>query len=123
VQQEAIDIDFLASQKVGTPDPRKEDPPKGKRLLVSWDFPKSLFDQNLTLLVTVRLWDHTEEVIAHPVERRRGYATFLFSSKTQEPLGGKVDPKALMTYRIQVYDEKGCLIETWKHHFWTDRIY
>lgn len=117
-----LDVEFLASERVGTPDPRKENPPKGKRLLVSWDFPKSLFDRGLTLVVTVRLWDQTEEVIAQPVERRRGYTVFVFSSKSPEMSGGKVDPKSLLTYKIDVYDKEGCLVETWKHHFWTEKV-
>src|SRR5207245_514460 len=78
VQQEWVDRNFLASTKVGTPDPRQADPPQGQRLLVSWRFPDNLFYQGLGLVLTVRFWDEEEKVIQHPVERAWGYAAFNF---------------------------------------------
>jgi hypothetical protein len=114
VQQEWVNRDFLASVKVGTPDPRQADPPQGQRLLIAWDFPKSLFERRLTLLTTVRLWDQSETVITRPVERKRDGVALFFPSKNLQ--------KQILTYRIQVFDQEGGLIETWKHHFWTELI-
>lgn len=101
---------------MGTPDPRQENPPEGQRLLVAWDFPRSLFEDRLTLLITVRLWDNTQDVLFKPVDRRRGYAAYYYSNK---------DPcidRRILTYRVQVLNSKGEIIETWKHHFWTELI-
>src|SRR5512146_654125 len=73
VQQEWIDRSYLASTHVHTPDPRQEHPPSGQQLLVSWDFPRSVFEQKLHLEATIRLWDSTQELIIRPILRKRGY--------------------------------------------------
>lgn len=111
VQQQWVDRTFLASTHVGTPDPRQESPPEGQRLLVSWRFPKNLLDQGLQLILTVRFWDQTEEVISTPICRTRSYALFPFFDR----------PK-ILTYRVEIMDGKGQIIETWEHHFWTELI-
>lgn len=114
MQQEWVDRNFLASTRVGTPDPRQEHPPEGQRLLVAWDFPRSLFERQLHLKITVLLWDNTQEMIEMPMERRRDTAAFYFPSKEKE--------RSILTYRVQVFSKEGDLIETWNHHFWTELI-
>lgn len=116
MQQEWVDAEFLASSKIGTPDPRQEHPPCGQRLLLAWDFPRSLFDEKLTLVATVRFWDNTQEVLFHPVERRRSYTAYYFPNP--EPSGDR----KILTYQVQVVSSNGTVIETWKHHFWTELI-
>ncbi len=111
VQQEWVDRDFLASSKVGTPDPRQECPPVGQRLLVSWRFPSNLFYQELRLIATVRFWDNSEEVICYPVEKMWGSTAFNFFEK-----------RKILTYRIQVLDRNDEVMEVWEHHFWTELI-
>ena len=109
VQQEWVDRTFLASSHVGTPDPRQACPPEGQRLLVGWRFPKYLLDEQLQLVLTVRFWDHTEEVLEYPVERMKDSAAFYFCKK-------------ILTYRLQVVNADQEIIETWEHHFWTEPI-
>lgn len=116
VQQEWVDRNFLASSHVKAPDPRQTCPPLGQRLLVSWDFPRSIFKEDLTLCLTVRLWDDTQDVIFHRVERKRDYAAFFFSNENPEK------DRRILTYRVQVLNGEGEVIETWKHHFWTELI-
>ncbi|MES2273026.1 MAG: hypothetical protein V4487_02405 [Chlamydiota bacterium] len=116
VQQEWIDRKFLASSHVNTPDPRQEHPRLGQRLLVSWDFPRSLFQEQLSLQITVRLWDNTQELICHPIERKRDVAAFFFSNPGEE-----MDSR-ILTYRVQVVSKDGNVLETWNHHFWTEWI-
>ncbi len=114
VQQEWVDRNFLASTRMGTPDPRQANPPEGKRLLIAWDFPRSLFEKQLHLVITVRLWDETQETIQLPMERKRDSAAFFFPNKGME--------RSILTYRVQVFSKEGELIETWNHHFWTELI-
>ncbi len=116
VQQEWVDRNFLASSRIDTPDPRQQCPPEGQRLLVSWDFPKSLFKEELTLLVTVRLWDNTQDVLFHKMERKRDYAAFFF------PNDKPGSDRRILTYRVQVLNGSGEVVETWNHHFWTELI-
>ena len=82
VQQEWIDRDSLASVHIGTPDPRQKNPPEGQRLLIAWDFPRSLYQQGLTVWATVRFWDEKQESLFCPVDRKRGYTSFFFSKET-----------------------------------------
>jgi len=114
VQQEGVDREFLASSKVGTPDPRQADPPEGQRLLVAWDFPRSLFGDGLQMDVTVRLWDDTQQTIRHDMGRKRDVKAFYFPSHEKD--------KRILTYRVEVLTREGKVLETWKHHFWTELI-
>ena len=110
VQQEHVDRGFLASSYVNTPDPRQKDPPEGQRLLIAWDFPRSIFKKELLLSATVRFWDDTEQERIEPIQRKRGSHAFYFPKKR------------ILTYRVQVISKDQEIIETWKHHFWTERI-
>jgi hypothetical protein len=110
VQQEWIDRNFLASSRVGTPDPRQEDPPEGQRLLISWKFSPKLIDQGLTLVTTVRFWDNAEECICRPMKSSWGYEALFFPKQK------------ILTYQIQVVNGCDEIVETWKHQFWTESI-
>jgi hypothetical protein len=113
VQQEWVDASFLASSKVKTPDPRQLYPYVGERLIIAWDFPKSLFSQGLNMVVTVRLWDDTQKVFRQPIVRKRD-ATSLFFPECD---GGKI-----ITYKVQVYNQYGDEVTKWEHHFWAELI-
>lgn len=116
VQQERVDPTFLASSRIGTPDPRQERPPQGQRLLIAWHFPRSLFQRHLSLVATVRLWDQTEEVFTYPVEKKWGSTALYFSNDC-----AGVD-RRILTYRVQVVARDGEVVEVWEHHFWTHLI-
>jgi hypothetical protein len=109
-QQQRIDKNHLASAHVHTPDPRQSDPPTGEALLVSWDFPMSVFEKNLTLLAKVRLWNTEEELILRPIVRKRDTASFFFPNRQ------------ILTYLIQAVTPTGEVVSEWEHQFWTEWI-
>ena len=109
VQQDWIDRTFLASFHVDTPDPRQKNPPTGPRLLIKWDFPRSIFEKKLTLEGIIRFWDNSEEKISQTIERRRGYESFFFSNKDLK----------ILTYFVQAKTETGEIVGKWEHQFWT----
>lgn len=111
VQQEWVDRNFLASTHVNTPDPRQVCPPEGQRLLIAWRFPMNMVDFGLQLHLTVRLWDNVEENYIRPITSSHGYAAFNF-----------FDQKRILTYKIDVVDSQGEVVEAWEHHFWTKLI-
>ena len=115
MQQEWVDARFLASSEVGTPDPRQADPPKGQRLIVAWDFPKSVFEENLKVITTVRLWDNTSEVFKDVISRKRDVTAYYFSCKEGED-------KRILTYKVQVFNAAGEQVRLWEHHLWTELI-
>ncbi len=116
VQQEWVNVSFLASRHVGSPDPRSENPPDGQRLLIAWHFPRCLLEEHLHMLITVRLWDQTEEKATRPIERRRG------SFALDYPNPGDCIDRRILTYKVEVFTASGELLETWKHQFWTEFI-
>lgn len=111
VGQEQIDRNFLASSHVLTPDPRQEHPPQGERLLVSWDFPGSIFKKQLELQLIVLFWDETQQVIRQPIERKRDFTTFFFPKE-----------KRILTYLVQAVSKEGNIEGKWEHQFWTKLI-
>lgn len=116
VQQEWVNASFLASSKVGSPDPRQDHPPQGQRLVIAWDLPRSLFERELTWVATIRLWNHSECVFRGDVSRRRD-ATAVFIPANNDP------NLWILTYRVQLVDISGAVVETWEHHFWTEAIF
>ncbi len=113
VQQEWVDRNSLASSHVHTPDPRQEHPPVGQRLLVRWDFPRSLFEKQLQLNLTVRFWDDTQKTIQQPIERKRDFAVFFFPHDEE---------KKILTYRVEAIGKNGEIVGLWEHQFWTKLI-
>ena len=116
MQQEWVDRNFLASSHIRTPDPRQENPPEGQRLLVSWDFPRSVFEKRLQLSLTVRFWDDTQETFVQPIERKRDYAVFFF------PKDAEGADRRILTYQVHAISEKGEIVGSWDHQFWTKLI-
>lgn len=110
VQQEWLDRNYLASSYVNTPDPRQESPPTGHRLLIAWRFPSNLVNYGLNLCLRVRFWDQVEEEIERPICKSHGHFAFNF-----------LDQK-ILTYRIEVKNQAGEVVEVWEHHFWTKLI-
>ena len=112
VQQEWMDANFLASNFTDTPDPNRKNPPEGKRILISWDFPISIFRQHLSLFLTVRFLNNKQIVLFYPLNSKRGYKAYSFNEKENK----------ILTYRVQVISKQGEILETWKHQFWTELI-
>ena len=116
MQQESVDQNYLASSKVGTPDPRQVNPPIGTNLIIAWDLPKSLFMEGLSLQATVRLWDNTQTVTNIALNRKRDTIALFYSQKDQ----GK--SKSILTYKVEILNGAGEVIEFWQHPLWTDLI-
>ena len=116
VQHEKMDRDYLASSHTHTPDYRQKHPPHGQTLSIAWDFPLSLFRENLNMVLTVRFWDNTQDIFGHKMEFKRGYKTYRFQDDSDDK------SKKILTYKIDVYNEDGSLVDQWKHQFWKELI-
>lgn len=116
VRQEKVDGSFLASSHVRTPDPRKKSPPKGQRLLVSWAFPKSLFDKELQMRIRVKLWDQSEHLILRDIKYRTDSMAYFIEDKTVD------GDKRILTYLIEVIDPDGEIVTVWKHPLWFETL-
>jgi hypothetical protein len=116
VSLENVAENYLASTQVKTPDYRQDNPPYGQKINISWAFPGRLHHQGLTLWITARLWDNTEDKRKYDLRRRIGMHSFFFSNPTRAPT------KKILTYRLEVINREGKVIETWRHQFWTELI-
>lgn len=110
VQEEIVDRMSLASSHVGTPDPKQDCPPEGERLLISWNFPPSLFEKKPTLVVKVWFWDDSEETIIRLMHAKKDTLVLFFPRKS------------ILTYSVQARSEDGLRIGEWEHPFWTERV-
>lgn len=116
VHHEKMDATSLASTHVDTPDPRLKHPPNGQMISVFWDFPLSIYRENLTLVTTVRFWDNKQDVFVYKIPRKRGYITYKFQDDTV------AKNKRILTYKVDVLNEDRVLIDKWRHHFWKELI-
>lgn len=116
VQVENIGLDYLASAYVKTPDFRQEQPPYGQKIHILWNFPKNLYYQNLSINLRVRFWDNSEENLSHKINKRFGSISFFFKN----PL--RLKQKNILTYRVQIMNDKEEIVETWNHQLWTELI-
>lgn len=116
MQHDKLNKEYLASTYIGTPDPRQKHPPEGQRISIAWDFPLSMYRENLTMTTTVRLWDNTQDVFIHKIDRKRGYKVYKFQDDTIDKT------KRILTYKIDITNEDGLIVEQWRHQFWKKQI-
>lgn len=114
LQEQLVDKDYLASSYVQTPDPEAKCPPCGKNILIEWNFPISVFRQNLCIFLTARLWDNTTRIYKYRISKKQGYVTMYFSSKNPN--------KKLLTYKVEVINAENQLVECVENQFWTEKV-
>lgn len=116
IQTQYVTEEILASYYVETPDPQLEDPPIGQRLLVQWSLPKSYGNyRDLTLRLTVRFYDRTEEVINIPIRKQRD--SYYYSVINEK----YCKTKGILTYKAELLGG-GCVLETFRHQLWKELI-
>ena len=116
VQTQYLTPEYLASSHVGTPDPRRFQPPTGQRLLIQWSLcEEEISNQDLSLYLKVRYRNHKEEELLTPIRKKRG--TILFEVKT--PLF--CETGGILTYYAAIQTPE-VIIAEWKHPLWTELI-
>lgn len=116
VQSTYVTYEDLASYHVGTPDPRKECPDTGQRLLVRWSLPKRcLVPDRSTLTLLIRYGDGEERHIVVNLKRPSGCLTYCLLNDDYFCRGG------ILTYKAYITIED-CIVDEWVHQIWTDKI-
>lgn len=116
VETEYVTERSLASHWVRTPDPKRECPPSGQRLFVSWRLPPRYLKENdLHIELTVRFGDNAQETRSFPISCFMGTYTY-------EALDDAFwDHKGIRTYEAKLYAGE-CLLERWRHALWAELI-
>ncbi len=106
----------LASYRVGTPDPMKNNPPVGQRLIISWKLSKQvLAKNNLHIEAKIRFRNREETTESIEICKRSGtYYYYLVNEDYLEKQG-------ILTYKVDLIGE-GEILEEWRHQLWTELI-
>lgn len=116
LRQVPIDSNYLASTKVGSPDPRQLDPPFGQKVVMQWAVPPELLEKKPSLIFHVIYKNHTEEEIIYPLEDRSGMEVFSLINEQLRDKGG------LLTYHAEIRTKDGEIYREWTHQLWVHLI-
>ncbi len=117
VSEQSIDERYLSSTYIGTPDPRKEHPPTGQKLIIDWSIPSDILAQNPCLALHLIYWDYTEETLYYPVYYQRGYQVYSLLDCDYEKKQG------IITYKAEIFTDQGDVYREWKHQLWVPLIH
>jgi hypothetical protein len=112
LQEQWIDKEYLASSYVNTPDKEACCPPCGKNLLIEWNFPISIFKEQLYIILSAKLSDSTVQIYKYKIPSKRGYIAKFFSYKDFD--------KKLLTYKVEIFNRNDKLIERVENQFWVE---
>lgn len=115
MRQLHVDSTYLASTHVGTPDPRKANPPLGQKLIIDWTVPPELLTQDPKILLTLIYKNHTQEERTYAISARSGTEVYSLLNKEFEEREG------LLTYRAEIV-AGGEVYKEWKHQLWVNLL-
>jgi len=116
LRQVPVDVEYLASTHVGTPDPRQSDPPFGQKVVMQWAVPPEMLPDKPCLIFHVIYKNHTEEEIIYPIEDRSGMEVFSVLNEQYREKGG------LLTYHAEIRTKDGTVYREWTHQLWVHLI-
>jgi len=116
IYAQKVDREYLASSKVGTPDPRQIDPPIGEMLTLYWHVPGTILAKSPHVKLHVIYWDYTEGTFTYPIDHRFGYVNYRL-------LGDEFyNKKGILTYRAEILTNDNTVYKEWKHQLWVNLI-
>lgn len=116
VNQQWVDVRYLASTHVRTPDPRQNHPPVGQMMIVDWRIPKSVIGKKPSIQLTMIFWDYTEKTVYFPIDDKMGWVTYKLLDEEYDKTGG------ILTYKAEIVTEEGTIFREWKHQLWVNLI-
>jgi hypothetical protein len=111
-----VDVNYLASTHVATPDKRQKNPPYGEMIIMNWRVPKEILEKNPELQLHVLYGDYTQKTFAYPVKKRMGYFTYKDLNEVF------TNHKGIITYCADLKLNDGSIYKSWKHQLWVKLI-
>jgi hypothetical protein len=116
LRQQKVDATYLASSRVGTPDPEAAHPPLGQKLIIDWAIPKKLLAKKPEVVLYILYKDHSQKKLVYPIRDRHGNEVYSLLNDDFEATGG------LLTYRAEIVLPGGEIYRDWKHQLWVNLI-
>lgn len=116
VTRDSIGVKTLASGFANTPDPRREEPPKGERLLIAWNLFSEDFQKELVCSLSIIYKNYEEETINYEVDRKRDVISYFLLGEKYE------STKGIMTYKVDIVTKSGIVVKSFKHQLYTKLI-
>lgn len=116
LRQVPIDSEYLASSKVGSPDPRQADPPYGQKIVMEWAVPPELLAEEPRLILQILYRNHTQEELSYPIKGRNGMRVFSLLNDAFRSREG------LLCYRAEIRTKTGDVYREWVHQLWVHFI-
>jgi len=114
--QEKLDSSYWASTEVGSPDPRAQEPLKGKLLVAEWWVPKSLLQYDPVIRISMLFNNFTKRCVEYPISSRVGYRQFAITGDYFEETGG------ILTYKVEILTCDGEVYKSWHHQLYVELI-
>lgn len=117
IEQEWVDRRYLASERVNTPDPRRDHPPQGQMLILSWRIPKALFAEKPHIVLEILFRDFTTISLTIPVKSPMGDETYTLLNEAFQKTRG------LLAYKAYLVTENGIRHYLWQHQLWVEPVH
>ncbi len=116
ISQDKIDVNYLASSHVGTPDPRQKNPPIGERLVIEWNVPVEVIKEEATLHLQVIYKDYSQSFFTYPMPYRLDYVVYTLQGEEYK------EKRGILTYKAEVVKKDGSIFRQWKHQLWAELV-
>lgn len=111
-----VDVSYLASSHVDTPDPQRANPPRGQKIVLQWAVPPELLEKKPQIVFHMIYKNHTEKTLVYPIDSRLGYEVYSLLDKDYDETGG------LLTYKADIITSDQQIYREWKHQLWVNLI-
>ncbi|MGL4347898.1 MAG: hypothetical protein ACRCSV_00340 [Chlamydiales bacterium] len=116
VVQEKMHRSLLASSFVDSPDPMQYNPPRGKKLYISWNIDADRSFEDCLIRISMIFRNRNVKTLDVPIPRKRG--TIVYSLLDQE----YYEIQGLLTYKVEIVAKNEEILAVWTHQMWVDII-
>jgi hypothetical protein len=115
-RSEAVNVEYLASYRVESPDPRRYCGYCGQNVIAEWDLPDKISClPGLQLKLSMITSKHQLETITIPIKQPWGYYVYRNINDRLMKNG------AVLTYKVEIFSQDQ-LITCWKQQGWVEWI-
>jgi len=111
-----VNVSYLASTHVHTPDPRQAHPPVGQKVILKWSVPLSFLQREPRIIFYIVYRDYTETTLVYHLTKSNGY--YVYSLLNEE----FYCKKGILTYRAIIETPDHTVYSECKHQLFVHLI-